>query len=44
MKRHHYTKEEKEELLFRYASEPTDVQNLLQEAGIPKSTFNQWLP
>ena len=43
MKRQHYTNEEKETLLFRYASEQTDVQDLLQEAGIPKSTFNQWL-
>lgn len=43
MKRQHYTNEEKEKLLFRYASEPTDVKDLLQEVGIPKSTFNQWL-
>lgn len=43
MKRQHYTNEEKEKMLFRYASEQTDVQDLLQEAGIPKSTFNQWL-
>lgn len=43
MKRHHYTNEEKNKLLFRYASEQTDVQDLLQEAGIPKSTFNQWI-
>ncbi|MBQ2677801.1 MAG: IS3 family transposase [Firmicutes bacterium] len=43
MKRQHYTNEEKEKLLFRYASEQTDVRDMLQEAGIPKSTFNQWL-
>ena len=43
MKRQHYTNEEKNKLLFRYASEQTDVQDLLSEAGIPKSTFNQWL-
>lgn len=43
MQRQHYTNEEKNAVLSRYASGDVEVKQLLAEHGIPKSTFNQWL-
>ena len=43
MKRKHYSEEEKNAVMSRYASGGEEVKSLLAEYGIPKSTFNQWL-
>ena len=43
MQRQHYTTEEKNAVLSRYAVGDIEVKQLLAEHGIPKSTFNQWL-
>lgn len=43
MQRKHYTEEEKNAVLSRYAAGGEEVKAMLKEYGIPKSTFNQWL-
>ena len=43
MQRRHYTEEEKNAVMSRYAAGGEEVKSMLAEYGIPKSTFNQWL-
>ncbi|MBR3377240.1 MAG: IS3 family transposase [Mogibacterium sp.] len=43
MQRRHYTEEEKNAVMSRYAAGGEEVKSMLVEYGIPKSTFNQWL-
>ena len=43
MQRKHYTEEEKNAVMSRYAAGGEEVKSMLKEYGIPKSTFNQWL-
>ena len=43
MHRKHYTEEEKNSVMSRYAAGGEEVKSMLKEYGIPKSTFNQWL-
>ena len=43
MHRKHYTEEEKNTVMSRYAAGGEEVKSMLKEYGIPKSTFNQWL-
>ena len=43
MHRKHYTEEEKNAVMSRYAAGGEEVKSMLKEYGIPKSTFNQWL-
>ncbi len=43
MERRHYTEEEKNAIMSRYAAGGEGVKQILAECGVPKSTFNQWL-
>ena len=43
MHRRHYSEEEKNAVISRYAAGGEEVKSMLAEYGIPKSTFNQWL-
>lgn len=43
MHRKHYSEEEKNVVMSRYAAGGGEVKSILAEYGIPKSTFNQWL-
>ena len=43
MQRKHYSDEEKNAVLSRYAAGGEEVKSMLAEYGIPKSTFNKWL-
>ena len=43
MNRNHYSEEEKNAVMSRYAAGSEEVNSMLAEYGIPKSTFNQWL-
>ena len=43
MHRKHYSEEEKNAVMSRYAAGGEEVKTILAEYGIPKSTFNQWL-
>jgi transposase InsO family protein/transposase len=43
MGRRHYTDEEKNAIMSRYAAGGEEVKQMLAEYGVPKSTFNQWL-
>lgn len=43
MGRCHYTDEEKNAIMSRYAAGGEEVKQMLAEYGVPKSTFNQWL-
>lgn len=43
MGRRHYSDEEKNAIMSRYAAGGEEVKQMLAEYGVPKSTFNQWL-
>lgn len=43
MKRKHYTQEQKEAILARYAVSTKQLKDFLIDEGVPKSTFTQWL-
>ncbi|MST69226.1 IS3 family transposase [Clostridiales Family XIII bacterium RF-744-FAT-WT-3] len=43
MGRRHYSDEEKNAIMSRYAAGGEGVKQMLAEYGVPKSTFNQWL-
>lgn len=44
MKRKHYTQEQNEAILARYAVSTKQLKDFLIDEGVPKSTFTQWLP
>lgn len=43
MGRRHYSDEEKNAIMSRYAAGGEEVKQMLAEYGVPKSTFSQWL-
>lgn len=43
MKRKHYTNEEKQSIMAKYATSSKQLKDFIVDEGIPKSTFTQWL-